>query len=151
MSDVAEIESVRRFRPELAAAIEGYHGLAAAKLDPALVELYRLRIAQIQRKLNGPIEPVPSTRAAGITEAQLRDLAAWPDSDQFNAKQKACLELAEYFCHTAQGVTDEHFERLSQHLSAEQILTLTTGLWVCDASGRLANYLSSLGVHDELV
>ena len=144
--NVAEIESVREFRPELAAAIESYHEFAASMVDPAVVELCKLRIAQIQRKLNGAIEPSPATRAAGLTDGQLRDLAFWQGSDQFDAQQKACLELAEYFCYTAQGVTDEQVEHVAEHLSTEQILTLTAGLWVTDASTRLATYLDSLGV-----
>jgi hypothetical protein len=58
--------------------------------------------------------------------------------------------MAEYFCYTAQSVTDEQVERVSEHLSAEQILTLANGLWVFDASMRLANYLNGLEIAREL-
>jgi hypothetical protein len=146
LSEIVEIESVREFRPELADAIERYHRFAASFVDPTLVALYRLRIGQIQGKLPGALAQTEATRAAAVTDGQLRDLAAWPDSDQFDARQKACLELAEYFCHTAQGVTDEQIERLHEHLSYGEILALTSGLWVADASGRFSTYLSTLGL-----
>jgi alkylhydroperoxidase family enzyme len=137
---------VRDRLPELAAAIGAYRELLSTLVSPALVELCGLRIAQIVD--GSPAAPSPSaaTRAAGLADRQLQDLAGWRDSDQFDATQKAALELAEYLCYSAQSVTDEHVADVARHLSAEQVIGLTTALWLADGTARLANFVNSLGL-----
>jgi len=115
-------------------------------MQPALVELCQLRIAQIVRGADAvPIDGATAEKA-GITPTQLAELATWYTSDQFDATERACLELAEYFCYSAQSVTEEQVAAVSAHLTAEQTLGLTNAIWVSDSSERLYNYLESLGV-----
>ena len=129
MNDIPDMESIRKLRPELAGAFEQFRDFAPSKVEPAILELCRLRIIQIQDGQQDPPWQTTATRAAGITDAQLRDLARWSESDQFNEAEKACLTVGEYFCYTAQAITDEHVAEVAKHLSAEQVLTLTTSYW----------------------
>jgi alkylhydroperoxidase family enzyme len=146
VDDIPDMESIRMLRPDLAGAFEGFREFASGRVEPRIVELCRLRMAQIQDGLTEPLPQTATTRAAGITDAQLRDLANWRESDQFDEAEKACLTMGEYFCYTSQAITDEQVAEVSKHLSAEQVLVLTTSFWATDASGRLANFLSSLEV-----
>jgi alkylhydroperoxidase family enzyme len=144
MTTAPDLEPIRQRRPALANAAERYIDFAGTKLDPKLVLICRLRIGQITAKSDAPVAPTAATRAAGITEGQLRELGQWQDSAAFDATEKACLEFAEYFCYSAQAVTDEHVAKVRQYLSPEQVLALTASFWVSDASSRLANFLGSV-------
>ena len=137
---------IGRYHPRLGEASNRYLALLSSLMQPTLVELCRLRIAQIVRGSDTPPIDPSYAEAAAIAPAQLAELATWYTSDQFDATQRACLELAEYFCYSAQSVTDEHLAAVSAHLNAEQVLGLTNAIWVSDSSERLYNYLKSLGV-----
>jgi alkylhydroperoxidase family enzyme len=136
---------IDRYHPRLGEAINRYRALLSSFMRPALVELCRLHIAQIVRDSDAALIDPSEAETAGITPAQLAELATWYTSDQFDATERACLELAEYFCYSAQSVTDEHVAEVSAHLTAEQVLSLTNAIWVSDSSERLYNYLESLG------
>jgi alkylhydroperoxidase family enzyme len=114
-------------------------------MRPALVELCRLRIAQIVRGSDAALIDPSEAGAAGVTSAQLAELATWYTSDRFDATERACLQLAEYFCYSAQSVTDEIVAEVSANLTAEQVLALTNAIWVSDSSQRLHNFLESVG------
>ncbi len=64
-------------------------------------------------------------RAAGITEAQHRDLATYRTSDEFSDLEKNVLDYATALTGTRVDVTDEVFEELQKNLSDAQILELT--------------------------
>ena len=61
-----------------------------------------------------------------------------------DAEQKACLEFAEYFCYSAQSVTDEHVADVRAHLAPEKVLGLTSAFWLSDSFHRLSNFLAIL-------
>jgi alkylhydroperoxidase family enzyme len=87
--------------------------------DPVLLELARLRMATL---LDAPDELARRTaraRAAGLDEAKIAELPSWPTSARFDARERACLALAEQFVIDANGVTDEHVADVTRHLGAE--------------------------------
>jgi AhpD family alkylhydroperoxidase len=61
----------------------------------ALRELVILRGAQLMRSEYEWAQHLKMARAAGVTEAQIKDLAAWEASPQFNEREKAALGIAE--------------------------------------------------------
>jgi alkylhydroperoxidase family enzyme len=139
---------IDRYHPRLGGAIDRYFALLSSFMRPALVELCRLRIAQIVRGSDmAPISPSEAA-AAGVSPDQLAELATWYTSDRFDAMERACLQLAEYFCYSAQSVTDEIVAEVSAHLTAEQVLALTNAIWVSDSSQRLYNFLESVGTRE---
>ena len=46
----------------------------------------------------------------------MADLAAWPTSPRFSARERACLALTEQFVMDANGVTDEQVAAVTEHL-----------------------------------
>ena len=139
------LPGIGRYHPTLGQAISRYRALLSSFMRPALVELCRLRIIQIVRGTDTVLIDPSDAEAAGVTPAQLAELATWYTSNQFDATERACLEFSEYFCYSAQSVSDEHVAAVSAHLTAEQLLCLTNAIWVSDSSERLYNYLESLG------
>jgi len=102
--------------PEVFDALAGAVDAAWQDTDPVLLELARLRIAKL---LDNPVETAQrSSRAteAGLTDAKVADLADWPTSPQFTARERACLALAEQFVMDANGVTEADVEAVTEHL-----------------------------------
>jgi hypothetical protein len=117
--------------PAVAAAVDGCCEQLGAIVDPRLIALCRQRITEI---VDGA--------------ADQGELAGWRDSAEFAAVEKACLELAEYFCYSAQSVTDEHVAAVLSQLPPEHVLALTNALWASDAAARLATFLTSLDIRE---
>ena len=79
----------------------------------ALRELVILRGAQVARSEYEWASHLPMARKAGVREAQIQALARWRDSAEFDAREKAALELCEAV--TAGSVGDEVYARVSKH------------------------------------
>ena len=79
----------------------------------ALRELVILRGAQAARSEYEWASHLPMARTAGVREAQIQALARWRDSAEFDAREKAALELCEAV--TAGSVGDEVYARVSKH------------------------------------
>jgi alkylhydroperoxidase family enzyme len=67
-------------------------------------------------------------RNAGITDAQLEDLADFETSPYFTGLEKAALRYAEGMTRTPADVSDAVFEELRTMLSTEQIVELTAAI-----------------------
>ena len=67
-------------------------------------------------------------RAAGITDAQLEDLARFEDSPHFDRLEKALLRYAEGMTRTPADVSDAVFEEVRSHFTTEQIVELTAAI-----------------------
>lgn len=64
-------------------------------------------------------------RAAGITEAQLRDLGSYKESTAFSAFEKLVLEYAVEMTKTPVEVPDALFDALRKHFNEAQLVELT--------------------------
>ena len=67
-------------------------------------------------------------RDAGITDAQLADLAVFETSPHFDRREKAVLRYAEGMTHTPAEVSDAVFAEVQALFSTEQIVELTAAL-----------------------
>ena len=79
----------------------------------ALRELVILRGAQLMRSEYEWAQHLKMARNAGVTEAQIRELAAWEASSQFTEREKAALAVAEDV--TNGKVSDETHSLAMQH------------------------------------
>ena len=104
--------------PEASGALSDLVVAAWDEVDPVLLELCRLRMAAILGFAAEQARRTERARAAGLDEARVADLAAWPTSPRFGAVERACLALAEQFVVDANGVTDEHVADVEEHLGA---------------------------------
>jgi alkylhydroperoxidase family enzyme len=105
--------------PDAFAALADLVAAAWDETDPVLLELCRLRMATLLGATAEPGRRTARARAAGLDEAKVVELPAWPTSPRFTDRERACLSLAEQFVVDANGVTDDHVADVVDHLGAE--------------------------------
>jgi alkylhydroperoxidase family enzyme len=119
------LDRVINHRPAYAAAFRDVEEALWGQvvLDPEILELCRLRIAQL---LGADAELHVRTPAAGRVDESLIDvLARWPTAPGFSEQQRSCLEYAEQILVDAQGVTDEQAAQTIEAVGEGGFLVLT--------------------------
>ena len=109
---------------------------AWAETDPVSLELCRLRMATLLGATSEQGRRTERARAAGLTEAKVTELPAWPWSPSFSARERACLALAEQFVVDANGVTEEHVDAVTAELGPEGCFTFVQALSVLETFQR---------------
>jgi alkylhydroperoxidase family enzyme len=102
--------------PDALDALSNLVGAAWEDTDPVLLELARLRMAALLGYTAELARHSVRAREAGLTEAKVAELRAWPTSPLFTARERACLALTEQFVMDANGVTDDQVAEVGQHL-----------------------------------
>jgi AhpD family alkylhydroperoxidase len=107
-------------------------------LDPALLELVRLRASQ----LNGCAYCVDlhsgDARKGGEAERRLYALPAWREAPFFTARERAALALTEAATRLTDGpVSDEVFGTAAAHFSEVELAELLWTITVINAWNRL--------------
>jgi alkylhydroperoxidase family enzyme len=100
--------------------------------DPILLELCRLRIAQLlgcDAELAVRYAPA---RAAGLDEGKIAALPTWPTHPAYSSCERACLGFAEQFVVDPHGISDDAAAAVTAHLSAPEMVTFTEALAVFD-------------------
>ena len=64
-------------------------------------------------------------RHSGVTEAQLRNLHRWPDSDDFDDRESLVLAYTDAMTATPMTVSDELLDELRAHFDEAQLVELT--------------------------
>jgi alkylhydroperoxidase family enzyme len=123
-------------RPEAFGALAGLVAAAWAACDPVLLELARLRTATLLRHRAELQRRTARAQAAGLTEAKVAELGAWPTSPRFSPCERACLALTEQFVIDANGVTDGHVAAVTEHLGPEGCYTFVQALSVLETFQR---------------
>jgi alkylhydroperoxidase family enzyme len=100
--------------------------------DPVVLELCRVRMATLLAASTELGRRTERAQAAGLDEAKIAELPAWPTSPQFDARERACLALAEQFVIDANGVTDEHVAEVTRHLGPEGTYAFVQALSVIE-------------------
>jgi alkylhydroperoxidase family enzyme len=134
-------------RPEYYDVFMSDYTASVRRADPVLVELCRVRIAQLVESafdLSLRYEPA---QAAGLDEAKLAELTQYPESELFSERERAVLEYAEQFAIQSSSITDDDVQRVQAHLTAEEFVFLTKALGVIDQFAR-SNSAFRLGPTD---
>jgi len=97
------------------------------RLDPALLEVCRLRIAMLHR-----CAPQLALQRADIGEKR-EAIARWPSSPFFNDVERALLRFTEQYVIDAQGVSDEDAAGVTAVLSGAEIAAFTVAIGAFDA------------------
>ena len=106
-------------------------------VDPVIVELCRLRIADLLGAQGHRALRRPKAAAAGLSEGKIDGLARWPDSPLFSDAERACLAFAEQFCIGADTVSDADVAAVLAHLTPDECYAFTNGVWVMEALARM--------------
>jgi AhpD family alkylhydroperoxidase len=110
----------------------------SVSLEPALLELVRLRASQI----NGCAYCVDmhsgDARKGGESERRLYALAVWPETPFFTARERAALALTEAVTRLSQGpVSDEVYAEAAARFSETELAELIWAIAVINAWNRL--------------
>lgn len=101
-------------------------------LPPAVLELCRLRMAQLHRSATD------QAQAAWPLEAEKREgLRDWHQSAAFDAAERACLELTEVYAMDALAITDDQADAVKAHYGDVGLVALIQALGVFDGLQRL--------------
>jgi alkylhydroperoxidase family enzyme len=97
------------------------------RLDPALLEVCRLRIAMLHR-----CAPQVALQRADIGEKR-EAIARWPSSPLFNDMERALLRFTEQYVIDAQGVSDADAAGVTAMLSGAEVAAFTVAIGAFDA------------------
>lgn len=118
---------------------------AEEHIEPALAELLKLRVSQINGCSYCVDQHSRDARAGGEQERRLYALAAWRESPFFTARERVALELAESITHVAEtGVPDEAWEPAQKEFTSAELASVV-------ATVSIMNALNRFGVTSRLV
>ena len=110
-------------------------------LDPVLLELVRLRVAQMHEARFPLASRRPEARAAGLDEAKIAELDHWWRSPAFTETERRCLRFAEHFVLDAKAMTDEQALPVVAALGEAGTVALVEALAIFDGFGRFCRML----------
>jgi len=105
--------------------------------DPALLELARLRMAQLLRSDADQRLRFKPAVDAGLTEAKVADLPQWSTSPVFSDAERAVVAFTELFVIDAHAVGDEQCAAVTAALPRTAVAGLTLALAIFEATTRL--------------
>jgi AhpD family alkylhydroperoxidase len=133
--------------PKVFRALVGFDAAAREGLDPALVELIRIRASHVNHCAYCLRMHTNDARKAGESEDRLHMVAVWREARHFfTEKEQAALALTEAVTLVADGgVPDEVYAHAATHFDEEELahvlaLILTINTWnrVALATGKVA-------------
>jgi len=110
-----------------------------ARLEPALIQLVKMRASQI----NGCAYCIDmhsrDARAEGETEQRLYALSAWEETPFFTDRERAALTLTEAITLVREGrVPEAVYEKAKKSFSDEELVNLTLAIITINGWNRLA-------------
>jgi alkylhydroperoxidase family enzyme len=106
-------------------------------INPALLELCRLRIATILGCAAERVVRYDVPRDAGLDEARIAALSQWPTALEFSAAERAAIDFAEQYVIDPHQLTDAHFDALHDEFDEPALATLTLAVAMFDALVRI--------------
>ena len=137
--------ALKKVTPQVSAAMGGLHAAAVAAateagLEPALLELVRIRASQINGCAFCIDMHTKDARAAGETEQRLYALSAWRETPFFTDRERAALAVTEALTlvATSHDALGEAIEAAKDHFDAAEMAKLTYLIVTINAWNRLA-------------
>lgn len=107
--------------------IENY--IKNSTLDFQLLELMRLRVAQINKCAYCIDMHYKELKHTGETELRMSTISVWNETSFFTEKEKTVLKFTEILTEVSKNdVTDEVFESLKEFFNTEEICNLTLAI-----------------------
>lgn len=111
----------------------------AASLEPALIELVKIRASQINRCANCINMHTAEARAQGESEQRIYLLSAWQEAPCFTPRERAALGWTEALTRLSEGHTHrEAYHALAAEFSEEEQVKLTLMINIITGWNRLA-------------
>jgi alkylhydroperoxidase family enzyme len=115
----------------------------ASGVPAPVLELCRIRMAQLLRCPTALAERYAAPLQAGLNEVKIGKLSQWPTDPNFDATERACIEFAELFVIDQHAITDEQAAAVRRVLGEAGIVAFTTALAVWESQHRFENALSA--------
>jgi alkylhydroperoxidase family enzyme len=140
-------EEVFGLCPELFAAWQRFAALFAERqlVPPVILELCRLRVAQLLGCRAELARRAPEALAAGLDEERVVALAEFETSPRFDAAERACLRFASKWVFDVHGITDEEAAAVVAALGEPGTVALAEALAIFDGFCR---FRLMLGIGD---
>jgi alkylhydroperoxidase family enzyme len=119
-------------------------------VDATLLELCRIRIAQLVGDAAGATLRTPQGLGPGSSEQRVGQLPDWRRQSSFSEAERAALTVAEQFVVDVHGVSDDQFAALVAHHGSAGAVALATAFGLFDGQSRFRLALSAPGVHGPL-
>ncbi len=111
----------------------------SSKLEPALIELIKMRVSQINGCAFCIDMHSKDARAEGESEQRLYALSAWEEAPFFTDRERAALAWAETITLITNGhVPDEAYEAAKQQFTDEELVNLTWAAIAINGWNRLS-------------
>ena len=129
-----------RVAPEAGKAMLGMeHYVRGAGLDPALLELVKLRASQLNGCAYCLDMHSKDARAAGETEQRLYVLPAWREAPFYTPRERAALAWTEALTLiSAMDITDELYAATREHFDERELVNLTMAVITINGWNRLS-------------
>jgi AhpD family alkylhydroperoxidase len=110
-----------------------------SKLEPALLQLVKMRASQVNGCAYCLDMHSKDARAEGETEQRLYALSAWKETPFFTDRERSALALTEAITLIGEGhVPDALYERANESFSNEELVNLTLAIITINGWNRLA-------------
>jgi alkylhydroperoxidase family enzyme len=137
------IDQVLGPRAEVIAGLHDAHTGAWQATDPVLLELCRLRVAQL---LGNAHELGVHTEGVDVPSAMLDALVQWPSSPVFGPRERAVLAFCEQFVIDVASLGSELRDAVAEHLGADGTALFANALLVIEQRQRLRLTWERLGL-----
>ncbi len=139
----AVIAGVLQGLPDVDRALDEVRQAAWQATDPRLLELCRLRIAQL---LDCAAEAEVRTPGLDLDEATIAELADWPRSERFDDADRAVLALCEQWIIDVASLDDATTRAVADALGDDGLVDLVGALIVVEQRQRLRLTWDRLGL-----
>ncbi|HUZ45204.1 MAG TPA: carboxymuconolactone decarboxylase family protein [Terriglobia bacterium] len=110
-----------------------------SSLEPALLELVRLRASEMNGCAYCVDMHTKDARAAGETEQRLYATGVWRETPFFSERERAALAWTEAVTEISQGhVPDDVYQAAREHFSEKELIDLTMAVVAINGWNRLA-------------
>ena len=127
-----ELDQAWGVRPGFYSVFMADFQASVARANPVLIELCRLRMAQlVDSDFDRSLRYAPAA-AAGLAEAKIAALGDYGTSPLFTETERVCLAFAELFVIQSSSISDEDVDRVQKALGSEQFIYFVKALSVID-------------------
>jgi AhpD family alkylhydroperoxidase len=133
------IDFTKHINSGLGRAMFGLSSETAARLDPRLFELVKIRASQINGCAYCLDMHTKDARLAGETEQRIYALSVWRETPFFTDRERAALEWTEAVTRLdGSHVPDELYDRVARQFDEAELVALTFGVIVINGWNRLS-------------
>jgi alkylhydroperoxidase family enzyme len=131
-----ELDQVWGLRPEYFALFMRDYRKSIARIDPTVLELCRLRVAQmVESAFDLALRYRPAAEA-GLGQAKIAALSDYPTSPLFSDRERVILEFTEQWVIQSSSITDDDVARVQTVMSPEEFMYFCKALSLIDQFAR---------------